>query len=92
MSSRHWEIQNDRENDEKIAKYIGLTYEEYISLEPEVKDQESDEGLIYSYLIKFEAPIPADVAAKIRGLNVDAEALLPPGFFEAEEDPEWPQG
>lgn len=93
MSSRQWEFQQERNNDEKVAKYLGLTYEEFVSLEPVVEEQESDEGLIYSYLVTFEAQVPADLAARISELNDDGEVLLPPGFFETEEQyPDWPQG
>lgn len=92
MSSRQLEEQMEREGDQKVADYLGLTYEEYISLEPSVEEMAGDDGLIYGYLITFEVSVPTDIAAKIRGLN-DGEVALPPGFFDTEEqDPDWPQG
>lgn len=92
MSSRQLEDQMEREGDQKVADYLGLTYEEYISLEPNVEEVPSDDGLIYRYLVTFEATIPPYIAAKIRGLD-DDEVSLPPGFFEEEDDDQdWPQG
>ena len=51
-----------------------------------------DDGLIYGYLVTFDAAIPHDIAVKIQHL-VDDEVSLPPGFFELEGGvPDWPQG
>lgn len=92
MSNRQLEEQMERDSDQKVAKFLGLTYEEYVYLAPSVEEMTGDDGLIYGYLVTFEIPVPTDLAAKIRGLN-DGEIALPPGFFESEEDdPDWPQG
>ena len=51
-----------------------------------------DDDLIYGYLVSFDAPIPADIAARIRGLDGD-EVTLPPAFFDEDEgEQQWPQG
>ena len=92
MSNRQLEEQMERDNDQKVADYLGLTYDEYVSLEPSVEEMAGDDGLIYGYLVTFDTPPPADIAAKIRGLD-DGEVALPPGFFEGEDDDlDWPQG
>lgn len=92
MSNRQLEEQFERDNDRKVADYLGLTYDEYVALEPRVEEMAGDDGLIYGYLVTFDAPVPIDLAARMRGLN-DGEVALPPGFFEGEEDDlDWPQG
>lgn len=92
MSNRQLEEQAERDSDQKVATYLGLTYDEYLYLQPSVEEMAGDDGLIYGYLVTFETPVPADLAAKMSGLN-DGEVALPPGFFDTEEqDPEWPQG
>lgn len=92
MSNGQLEEQMDRENDQKVASFLGITYEEYISLEPSVEEMAGDDDLIYGYLVSFDAPIPVDIAARIRGLDGD-EVTLPPAFFDEDKgDQEWPQG
>lgn len=92
MSNRQMEEQMERENDQKVASHLGLTYEEYVYLQPSVEEMVGDDGLIYGYLVTFEIPVPADLASKIRGLD-DGEVTLPPGFYEDEEGgTDWPQG
>ena len=92
MSNRELEEQMGRNADEKVARYLGLTYDEYCVLEPTVEEMAGDDGLIYGYLVIFDAAIPHDIAVKIQHL-VDDEVSLPPGFFELEGGvPDWPQG
>lgn len=80
----------ERNDDQKVADYLGLSCEEYRALAPCLDEQVGDDGLVYRYLVTFNARMPADVAVKIHGLDND-QVSLPPGFFDVDE-PEWPQG
>lgn len=84
MSSRQLEDQRERENDQKIADYIGLAYDEYVSLEATLEENESDDGVGYSTMVVFELPLPLEIASKIVGLDGD-RVHLPPGFFDEED-------
>lgn len=90
MSNRQLDKWMGRDDGQKVANYLGLTYEEYVALEPSVDEQVGDDGLVYCYLLTFEQAVPAVVAVKIKDLQ-DNQVALPPGFFDAAE-PEWPQG
>lgn len=82
MSSRQLEEAQERNVDEKIAEYIGLTYEEYVSLQPEIQSIDGDDGELYGHMVEFHASVPPALAAKLGSGRLE----LPPGFLEAEED------
>jgi len=90
MNSNHAGEQNQLVQDQKVASYLALTYDEYIGLEPSIKERVGDDGLLYCYLVTFGKTVPAHLAIKIRDLD-DMQTSLPPGFFESDV-PEWPQG
>lgn len=85
MSNRQLEDAQERYIDEKVAEYIGLTYEEYISLDPQIEENASDDGLIYSYLVNFGVEVPEHIKDKIQAWGGNA-VELPPGFFEEPDD------
>jgi len=86
MSSRQLEEQQERDANQRIAEYIGLTYEEYADLGANIEANESDDGLTYSYMVIFDLPLPPHIASKIRELDGD-RVHLPAGLFEEEEGP-----
>lgn len=90
MSYCQLESSMERNENQKVADYLCVSYEEYVALEPSVEEQVGDDDLVACYLVTFGKPIPAVVAAKMKGLS-GGQVALPPGFFEADE-PEWPQG
>ncbi|MEN2431377.1 hypothetical protein [Comamonas sp. F1-6] len=83
MSSRQLEEYQERRQDELIAAYLGLTYSEYISLDPSELRSQDDYGL--TYLIEFHAEIPAALSKKIADLN-DNQVEIPSSIFDQEED------
>ncbi|MCG8985254.1 hypothetical protein MI467_00180 [Delftia acidovorans] len=85
MSSSQYEDYLENEHVAKIAEYLGISVDEYLSLDPsEVQTNESDDGLIYSYWIEFNAEIPSEIAEKIDGLDGN-KVEFPAGFFESDE-------
>lgn len=86
MSSRQYEEYLENEHLRKITEHLGISVDEYLSLEPsDVQNNESDDGLIYSYWIEFKAKIPSDLADKINGLY-ENKVEFPPGFFESDDE------
>lgn len=49
MSNGQLEEQMDRENDQKLTSYLGITYEKYMSLGPSVDEMAGDDDLIYGF-------------------------------------------
>lgn len=84
MSNRQLEEQWELERDLKVARLIGLTYEEYESLDPTLEDNASDDGFEYTTMVVFTLPLPAHIASKISRLDGD-RVHLPPGFFDEED-------
>lgn len=82
MSSRQLEDAYEREFDERVAEYIGLTYDEYISLQPEIVQISGDDGEDRGLQVVFSAPVPAALTAKLGSESVD----LPPGFSEWDDE------
>lgn len=69
MSSRQLEeIQEERANRE-IANEIGITYEELCQLDWDIDKNESNDGLIYEYIITFSEDSPKEILDKIHGLE-----------------------
>lgn len=63
-------IDNENEKFErKLAITLGLSYEELQQLDYEIDTDESDDGLIYQYIIKIKDSSPADIVRKIIGLE-----------------------
>lgn len=83
--SRAYEEAMERETDRRIAEYLGLSYEEYISLEPEIEEHASDDGLVYSYLVNFNAEVPKRIKEKIKSWRGES-AELPPDIFETPDE------
>ncbi|WP_417283027.1 hypothetical protein [Comamonas sp.] len=83
MSSHQYEKYQERHQNEKIASYLGITYTQYISLNPS-KIQSQGEFFI-SYLIEFQAEIPEALSRKIKDLNGN-QVEIPSPIIDEEED------
>lgn len=77
------ELQEDREN-ELLAEKLGLTYDELCETDWHIETDESNDGLIYGYIVYFH-DAPKHILKKIIGLNPDNQVWLSPNEFENEE-------
>lgn len=82
-TERMIEKQQERE-DHKIAKKLGITYDELLDLDYEIDTEESDDGLIYHYIIKFREDAPREILDKIHGIDENNYVWLP--FWEFEDE------
>lgn len=89
MGSHQLDERMEQERDETAAGLLGLTLEEYESLDPEITQDESSTGMDVGFLVTFGAGIPAHLRNKIKGLQGDF-VRLPLWAFDqddaAEED------
>ena len=80
-----WMERQQQRNDEDLARRLGITYEELIQTEWHIETDESNDGLIYQYIVYFENG-PAEILAKINGINEDNQVWLDPYFEDSYED------
>ncbi|MGL4806036.1 MAG: hypothetical protein ACRC26_06785 [Bacteroidales bacterium] len=69
-------------SDRKIASHLGLTYEEFAEYHTEVDTDESSEGLIYNYIVRFSDEIPQEIWDKIKGDKGDYCVFITAHVFE----------
>ncbi len=63
-------IEKQQENfDKHLARYLGITYNELSELDYEMDTEESNDGLVYNYIIKFRKDAPKEILAKIQGIE-----------------------
>jgi len=77
---QEFEVHKEKERDIKIANLLGITYEELCETSFEIDTNESNDGLIYNYIIKFTPSSSKSILSKIKGLvnnqiNIDINAL-----------------
>lgn len=53
----------------KIADRLGISYYDLSELDYEIDTDESEDGLIYSYIIKFSDSSPLETLKKIKGIE-----------------------
>lgn len=82
-TERMIEIQQERK-DQELAKKLGITYDELLDLDYEIDTEESDDGLIYNYIIKFREDAPREILDKINGIDENNYVWLP--FWELENE------
>ena len=81
MKDRMIEMQQTKD-DEKLAKILGITYDELLQLDHEIDTDESNDGLIYSYIVEFGDDAPAEILDKIKGLEDRKRVWIAPWEFE----------
>lgn len=74
------ENKQEIERDTKLAKVLGLTYNEISQTEYEIDTNESNDGLIYNLIVTFKDSSPKAILSKIKGLknnqiNIDANSF-----------------
>ena len=75
-SERMIEMQQEKSNQE-LAKKLGITYDELLELDHEIDTEESEDGLIYNYIIKFRDDAPREILDKIHGIDEQDYVWLP---------------
>lgn len=85
MSNRQLEEQAEANSDLQIASALGLSIDEFYQLDCEISTNESDDGLIYEYVINFQESSPKEILEKIEGLSFENQVYLQP--YELETDP-----
>lgn len=80
-----WMEKQQQRDDEGLAQRLGITYDELIQTDWHIETDESNDGLIYQYIVYFEDG-PAEILAKIDGINDDNQVWLDPYFQDSYED------
>lgn len=68
--------------DRKLAKKLGITYDELTELNHEITTDESDDGIIYGYIIKFDSVDTMNILDKVIGIDGDNQVYFDPWEFE----------
>lgn len=76
-SERMIEIQKEK-FDFHLANLLGITYDELLELEYSIEKEESNDGLIYNYIIEFDEETPKEILNKINNLEEGKRVWLAP--------------
>jgi len=74
----------NQEADERFAQKLGLTYDELIEANYRIDTEESNDGLIYNYIISFDDNTPKEILAKIKGKDSNNTVWFAP--WEMDDD------
>ena len=85
MSNRQLEEKSEEESNERIASALGISIGDLYQLDFEISSNESDEGLVYEYVVHFQDSSPREILDKIEGLSSRNYVYLEP--FEVDDDP-----
>lgn len=83
-SERMIEIQQEQA-DRRLAESLGITYDELLELDHEIDTEESNDGLIYNYIIRFKEDAPREILDKVHGIDENDYVWLPPWEMEEME-------
>ena len=83
MSNRQLEEKLEVESDKRIASALGISIDDLYKLDFEISSNESDDGLVYEYIIHFQDSSPKEILEKIEGLSSRNCVYLEP--FELED-------
>lgn len=78
-------IQRMNESDEEqLAHKLGITYDELMQLNHKVDTEESDDGIVYNYIISFDPDSPKEILSKVKGLDSSNSVWLSPWEYEGD--------
>lgn len=80
-SERMIELQQEK-SDRGLAKKLGITYEELLQVGYEIDTEESNDGLIYNYIIIFKDDAPRKILNKIQGIDKNNSVWFSPSEFD----------
>lgn len=69
MSNQQLEERHEKEQNQRLADYLGLTIDEVETLAPDIDTNASDDGLAYGYVLTFHRDSPGELLAKVKGLH-----------------------
>jgi hypothetical protein len=85
MSNRQLEEQREKEDEEKLASALNITFEDLQLLDYEIQNNESDDGLLYSIFIQFSDESPREILNKIKGLSDTNNIEISANTFDRED-------
>jgi hypothetical protein len=63
-------IENQKEKfDHSLAEKLGISYDDLLELNYEITTEESNDGLIYNYILEIKNNVPDEILDKIHGLE-----------------------
>jgi hypothetical protein len=86
MSNRQLEEMQEKLANQKLASELGISYDELLELEWDIDTNESNDGLIYEYIVTFSEESPKKILNKIEGIEEGYIVRLPPSSFEEPDD------
>lgn len=88
MGSAKEEMMNNLEynREKKLAKILGITYDELNETNWHFDEEKSEEGLVYHILVKFDKDSPKEILDKINGLDNNFTVCLEPDELDNQED------
>lgn len=75
MTKNYWMEKQEEYSDKKLAKRLGITYDELMETDWHIEADESSDGIIYGNIIYF-VEIPKRIRKKIIGLDGDNQVYL----------------
>lgn len=82
MSSRLIEEKIEMEADKRMASALGITLDELHQLDYAIKTNESNDGLVYEYVIHFQNTSPREILNKVIGLSPGNHVYLQPSEID----------
>jgi hypothetical protein len=76
-SERMIEMQREKA-DRRLAQKLGITYDELLQLDHEIDTEESNDGMIYNYIVEFNEDASREILNKIEGLEDGKRVWLAP--------------
>ena len=86
MSNRQLEELEEERFIKKVAKIIGISYEQLGGLDWYLDTNESKDGFVYSQLIIFRDNNPKHILKRIKGLDDTNTLYLDPCVFDEPDD------
>lgn len=83
-SERMMEFQQEK-YDRNLAKKLGLTYDELLQLDYEIDTEESNDGLIYNYIIKFNDNAPKEILDNVIDIDNQSQVYFAPWVLDNRE-------
>ena len=83
-SDRMIEMQQEQD-DRRLAKKLGITYDELLELDHEIDTEESNDGLVYNYILKFGDEAPKEILDKVIGIDEQNQVWLAPWELDNDE-------
>ena len=73
------------QDDRRLAKKLGITYDELLELDHEIDTEESNDGLVYNYILKFGDEAPKEILDKVIGIDEQNQVWLAPWELDNDE-------